>query len=274
MTEPKPLLSTSSGAAPPVPVVMAAPVPEPMPAAHVGHVAVRLPEFWVADPEFWFLQADAVFDTSAVTRSLTKYNHCLARMPAEVAATLRELARRVAAGLVIDPYLELKNKLLGSYQKSPWQLAFELLDAPNLGDRRPSVLMDSMLALLPPGEVPSLLFLAMFLRRLPADMRDQLAAQNIRDPAAMAAAANLIYDARPQGFSGVSAVSTARHGRSPSPREGRQRRPAQNRSSRRQQTPGAVGSGLCRLHEQWGVDARRCVQPCSWSGNAPAAGRN
>ena len=246
----------------------------PAPSGHVGHVAVRLPEFWLADPEFWFLQADAVFDTSSVTRSLTKYNHCLARMPAEVAATLRELARRVAAGLVPDPYLEMKAKLMGSFQKSPWQLAFELLDAPDLGDRRPSVMMDSMLALLPPGEVPSLMFLAMFLRRLPADMRDQLAAQNLREPAAMAAAANLIFDARPQGFSGVSAVSSAQRGRSSSPRDGRPRRPGQNRSGRRQQTPGAGGSGLCRLHEQWGSKAHKCEAPCSWAGNAPAAGRN
>ena len=74
MTECKPLLSATSAAAPPVPAVMAAPVPDPVPAAHVGHVAVRLPEFWMADPEFWFLQADAVFDTSAVTRSVS-YTH-------------------------------------------------------------------------------------------------------------------------------------------------------------------------------------------------------
>jgi hypothetical protein len=242
-------------------------------AAAVGNVAVRLPEFWVEDPEFWFLQADAVFDTSRIVRSLTKYNYCLAKMPANVAATVKELARRVAAGDVPGPYEELRAKLLGSFQKSPWQLGFELLDLGDLGDRRPSVLMDAMLALLPPGCTPDYIFLCLFLRRLPADMRDQLAAQDIVDPAAMALAANRIFDARQQpGYGPVSAVGHGPRGRSASPRE-RPRRPAQGRTGNRQQTPGPAGS-LCYYHERFGNKAHRCEKPCSWSGNPPAAARN
>ena len=182
------------------PVVMADPPAVPSPAV-IGNVAVRLPDFWVEDPEFWFLQAEAVFETSRVVQSITKYNHCLAKLPSNVATTVKELARRVAAGGVGDPYQELRTKLLGSFQKSSWQLGFELLDVGDLGDCRPSVLMDAMLALLPPGCNPDYVFLCLFLRRLPADMRDQLAAQNIVDPAAMALAANRIFDARQQpGF--------------------------------------------------------------------------
>ena len=244
------------------------------PAAVVGNVAVRLPDFWIEDPEFWFLQAEAVFDTSLVVQSLTKYNHCLAKLPASVAVTVKELARRVAAGAVVDPYQELRAKLLGSFQKSPWQLGFELLDMGDLGDRRPSVLMDAMLALPPPGCTPDYVFLCLFLRRLPADMRDQLAAQDIVDPAAMSLAANRIFDARQQpGFGPVSAVGLGQRGRSPSPRDSRPRRPNQGRSSGRQQTPGPSGA-LCYYHERFGIKAHKCERPCSWTGNMPAAARN
>jgi hypothetical protein len=105
--------------------------------------------------------------------------------------------------------------LTASFQKSPWQKTFELLEMPDLGDRRPSVLMDAMLALLPEDVQPNRLFLALFLRRLPADMRDHLAAQDLKTPEAMAAAANRLYDARPQ-CTPVSAISR-REARPPSP---------------------------------------------------------
>jgi hypothetical protein len=56
-----------------------------------------------------------------------------------------------------------------------------------------------MLASLPDDCRPDRLFLALFLRRLPPDIRDQLVAQDLQEPAAMAAVADRIYDARPQG---------------------------------------------------------------------------
>jgi hypothetical protein len=59
--------------------------------------------------------------------------------------------------------------------------------------------MDTMLASLPDDCTPNRLFMALFLRRLPADIRDQLVAHDLKDPAAMATVADRIYDARPQG---------------------------------------------------------------------------
>jgi hypothetical protein len=109
----------------------------------------------------------------------------LQQLPCKVLVSVKELARRVRTGAVDDPYEQLEAKLTASYQKSPWQKMFELLDMPDLGDRRPSALLDTMLALLPEDVPPNRLFLALFLHRLPEDMRNHLAAQE-----AMAAAAN------------------------------------------------------------------------------------
>jgi hypothetical protein len=52
---------------------------------------------------------------------------------------------------------------------------------PDLGDRRPSMMMNEMLALLPAGaRTDDTLFLALFLLRLPVSMRDHLAAARRR----------------------------------------------------------------------------------------------
>jgi hypothetical protein len=239
----------------------------------VGHVAVKLPAFWTSEPELWFLQAESVFRQAKVKCSLTKYDYVLQQLPCEVLVSVKELARRVRTGLVDDPYEQLEAKLTASFQKSPWQKTFELLDMPDLGDRRPSALMDAMLALLPEDVPPNRLFLALFLRRLPEDMRNHLAAQDLATPEAMAAAANRLFDARPQG---VTVAAVAARPSSPTNRRSPSRQGRQGRDRRRRPTPGRqsnepAANGLCFYHDSFGARAQRCRPPCSWSGNGQPA---
>jgi hypothetical protein len=236
----------------------------------VGHLAVKLPAFWTNEPELWFMQAESVFRQAKIKSSLTKYDYVLQQLPCEVLMTVKELARRVSTGAVDDPYEQLEAKLMASYQKSSWQKTFELLDMPDLGDRRPSALMDAMLALLPVDVPPNRLFLALFLRRLPEDMRNHLAAQDLATPEAMAAAANRLFDARPQPVA-VAAVAS----RQPSP-SNRRSQSRKGRDCRRRPTPARQGAdstsgGLCFYHDSFGARAVRCRPPCSWSGNSQAA---
>ena len=106
-----------------------------------------------------------------------------------------------------DAYEQLKARLTASYRRTKWQQVNTLLDMPPLGDRRPSHLMHEMLAQLPTGEnKDGAIFLGIFLRKLPATMRDHLAAANHATAAAMAAHADVLWDAR----CGDAAVSPAR----------------------------------------------------------------
>jgi hypothetical protein len=252
---------------------LSATAPAFQPSASVSHMAVKLPDFWLGDPELWFTQADSMFRRAGIKCSLTKYDYALQKLPCEVLQSVRDLARRVRTGVVDDPFEQLEEKLTASYQKSPWQRTFELLDMPDLGDRRPSVLMDAMLALLPDDVEPNRLFLALFLRRLPADIRDHLAAQDLKTPAAMAAAANRLFDARPQGVA-VAAVAAQRSHRFSSP-AGRHRSPnrSDGRKDKRRPTPGRTGDGgaLCFYHDRFGKRAAKCEPPCTWSGNGQTA---
>ena len=49
----------------------------------VNTVAVKLPNFWMSDPELWFMQAEAVFNTRSpkVTVDGTKFDHIMTALP-------------------------------------------------------------------------------------------------------------------------------------------------------------------------------------------------
>ena len=259
------------------------PAAVPPVAAAVGHVAVKLPEFWVSDPDMWFFQAEATFRGSRVTASRTKFDHVVTRLPEAVSIAIRDFLLQVDEDTA-DPYADLKAELTSSFGKTRWQQAFALIDCPGLGDRRPSVLMKEMLALLPKGEKAETLFLALFLRRLPASMRDHLAAANFTTPKEMAAHADLLWDARAghqvAALEETQQVAALGRGQSPM-RDGRLQSPDRRRSPdrrsqqqgqqrQRQQTPhsdGRKGGELCRLHRKFGVKAKFCNAPCSWSEN-------
>ena len=71
-------------------------------------------------------------------------------------------------------YAELKARLLQIYGLAKRETASKLLSMPGLGDRKPSALMDEMLALMD-GHLPCFLFETRFLEQLMEDMRLQLA---------------------------------------------------------------------------------------------------
>ena len=63
----------------------------PPPTVNVNAVAVKLPDFWPADPTTWFHQAEAAFRRSNVTVSYTKYDHVLMKLPTDVVMSVRDL---------------------------------------------------------------------------------------------------------------------------------------------------------------------------------------
>ncbi len=75
-------------------------------------------------------------------------------------------------------YTLMKEALLGSYGMTKWRMAYALLDHPDLSDRHPSAMMAEMLSLRYETTAPDSLFLTLFLRSLPAAIRDHLAAAN------------------------------------------------------------------------------------------------
>jgi hypothetical protein len=230
-----------------------------------GHV--HIPDFWTEEPALWFTRVEASFRHANVTSPSTKFDYVLMKLSTEVLKSVRDVIQQ-APEPGKDIYLRLKSRLLSSYGPSKWKLANKLLDHPSLGDSRPSALMDSMLVVLPPGESPGVVFLAMFLRRLPSDLRDHLAGKDFDSPQQMAVHTDQLWDARGCAPALISHVASARD---PSPARGRRRSPGRS-PGRRQQTPGP--GGLCFYHHRFKARAHKCVPPCTWTENAEAAGTN
>jgi hypothetical protein len=255
--------------------------------APVAHVAVKLPDFWIKDPKMWFSQAEAQFRRARITAQTTMYDYVLMKLPEDVVMSVRALVSAIEADPVKqeNSYTLIKEALMGSFGKTKWQMAYALLDHPDLGDRRPSAMMAEMLALRFETTPPDSLFLALFLRRLPASIRDHLAAANHETATAMSTHADVLWDAR--NSASVSAVSdslAAVSVRSASPKASRSpdrraRSPDRRRDSKgqkhfRRPTPGRQdnrsnnsNSRLCFYHDQFGTKALKCHAPCSWTEN-------
>jgi hypothetical protein len=233
----------------------------------VAAVSVKLPPFWVDNAEVWFLQAEAQFAIAGISSERTAFYHVLTALPQHVVVSVLDVVRSAATAAA--PFLDLKQRLLGGYTQSKWSRMFQLIHHPGLGDQRPSQLMDKMLALLSSGTKPDEVFLGLFMDRLPVEMRAQLSLQDYDSPRHLAAAADLIWDARgPTAYvpPAVNAVNRESRSRSPAGKGG-----FNTRRKKRSATPGPGDTTLCFYHRRFAEKAHKCEPPCTWAGNAPAA---
>jgi len=158
---------------------------------------VHLTNFWTHQPAVWFTHAEALFQTYNVQEERMRFNLVLPTLSEDT--LVRVAAIVTAPHLLATPYTDLKTRLLEVYQPDVWELSSQILRFRELGDQKPSQLMDSLLALLPIGEEPGLLFKTVFLDRLPNDVRTHVqGAARHQDCRELAAAADVIWRARNQ----------------------------------------------------------------------------
>jgi len=241
----------------------------------VDAVAVKLPLFWKTSPKMWFNQAEAQFAIKNITVSLTKYYHVIARIPEDVALKVQNVINHISTTASDTPYEDLKKRMLAAYTPGPMEMLDLLIHHPTLGDRRPSDMMDEMLALLPKDEKPGMLFNALFLGRLPPEVKSALVSVKFETQLDLAAEADKHWDALK---SKTIASAMFHHHEVPvvaaAPSSPSVRGSSPRRDRRRDRTPGRAsdGSTQCFYHRQFGADARRCNQPCSYSGNSQGGG--
>jgi hypothetical protein len=247
---------------------------------------VNLPPFWLERPVTWFNLCESTFATRHITNSVTKYHYCVGKIPADTIDSIEDLVNDMHS--FNDPYEELKSRLTRAYGKTLQEKVDDLLDLPPLGSERPSVLMDRMLALWPDTttKLTSPLLLGMFRRRLPAELRTQLATCHAKNPVELAAAADEIWRQFGGRFAAAAASISAalpHRSRSRSPsvvstrpatgdgngggRDGG-RNANRNGGGRdgRSATPGPKKGTAkwCSYHRRYGTDARNCRDGCTF----------
>ena len=234
----------------------------------VQAVSLKLPQFWPADPDLWFAQAEAEFTLRNITDEKTKYSYLVAALPQETARRVRDVLKTPPAE---DRYAKLKRRLEVTFLLSEADRANRLLEIGEIGDRKPSELMDEIQALC--GE-HGLCFLAkqIFINTLPQAIRLQMNDVNFTDPQEAARTADSLWSTvqhHERKKNSVSAVS----------KKSQQSQPVHTQSADSKPTK----QGYCFFHQRFGNEAFRCKSPCthpaaskinaSHSGNA-SGGRN
>ena len=173
---------------------------------NVAASKVKLPTFWEKDTAAWFDLVEDILVENRIVDARAKYRAVLLHIPQHLVERARGVIN--AAGAAIDPYEELKERLVELLTPSKLDQVNSIIWAPELGGRRPSEMMDSMLAALPPGETAGYLFKGMFLHKLPSDMKDMVAVQfDTLQAKDLAAYADTIWNARNAKKTTVAAVT-------------------------------------------------------------------
>ena len=151
---------------------------------------VQLSPFWPNDAAVWFVRADQEFVIKSVSVQTTKYAYLVASLSEEVPMRVSD---KLTAELSDD---DLRAHLLKVYTKSDYQKAKLLLELPQLGDSKPSELMNKMLSYLPAdvnSSSPGFLFRAIFFERMPTDIRSHLVSMKTESMTALADRADELY---------------------------------------------------------------------------------
>ncbi|KAH6943866.1 hypothetical protein HPB50_000197 [Hyalomma asiaticum] len=180
----------------------------------ISAVDIRLPPFWTADPQLWFLQVESQFTARRITAELTKYHHVVASLPPAIASEIRDL---LVAPPAENAYTTLKQLLISRLTPSEPQRLQQLLHDTELGDPTPSQLLRHMRQLLHTAgaattDADSRLLRELFLQRLPVNVRMILASAADRRLSQLAELADSVLAVAPPS---VAALQPDIAGRAP-----------------------------------------------------------
>ena len=222
--------------------------------AAANAVTLKLPTFWTSQPQVWFQQAEAQFTIRNITADQTKYTYIVAALNHDTAGRLLDLLR---APPTEGKYAAIKARLTKTFGLTRRVRANRLLQVGDLGDRRPSALMDEMLSLLD-GHSPCMLFEQLFLNHMPDPIRLQLAEADFTDPRRVAEHADELWLAMgPNNDLTIHRVAKQRYQGPATKQTG----PARETNS---------NADWCFYHSRFGDKARKCVQPCKFPENSQA----
>ena len=229
--------------------------------AAVHAVALKLPPFWSDEPDIWFAQAESQFTLRGIVAEDTKFHHVVAALDGQTARRVGDLLRTPPA----DPYATLKKRLLSTFALSERERAARLLDLDELGDRKPSALVDHILSLAGDGNRDFLLR-EIFLRKLPEPIRAIVASSATSDLRSLGSEADKHFSASGAMISTAASCEVIQTSAAEIQASFRPRRPPMSNR------PVTSPKTLCFYHEKFGTAARKCRAPCTW-GNETASGR-
>lgn len=263
-------------------------VPDPVVAT------LKIPEFWQADSELWFLSVEPLFRRHRVTSQSARYDYVIGALPPAVIAIVRDILRSPPPD---NPYDTLKAELIRRTTESEQRRLQQLLTAEELGDRKPTELLRRMRHLIGdnPAALDASILRELFLQRLPQQVRMILSVSSTETLDSLAQMADKIMDV---GAPSISAIERRDSSHFAPVRDDRldrllqaneelnrkmdqlaaelsllkadhRRNTSRQRRQSRDRSP-SLPRSVCWYHHRYGARARQCHQPCQFAGNARA----
>ena len=252
--------------------------PPPPPQLQHQHVvpSVVLPPFKVARPAAWFAQCADLFRMRGVVDQRDMFALCYNVLGDEQQAQVDDIAEVMPRPP--DAFFRLRDRLVTSHSLDVGQRVAQLLELPALGGQRPSAMLARMRQLCPPGEENGEIFRQLFIQRLPAQVRLQLAEDRYSPVQALAARADTLMANHSYGAVAAVTLPEEEGPQVAAIRDARQQDPRKKQWQKKGRGDKAAGGkqepwqllGICKRHYDFGKDCYKCADPssCKWtSGN-------
>lgn len=251
----------------------------PSDTSHISPVAMKIPPFWPKNVLLWFHQIECQFSIHGISKETTKYNYVMSSLDSEVASHLSDF---IAKPLSSTPYSDLKTRLCSEFEVSEHVKLKQLTTEVNIGDKKPSTLLREMRTLAG-TQVTDNFLKVIFLQRLPNHIRTALAASQTDsldnlaklgdqiaeisaiddhvyaqgDPAQSTDRIAILEKQVNELAQSVQELIIISKGSTPA---------TSNRKYQFKQKDSQVE--ICWYHNKFGENAKKCIQPCSFSPNS------
>jgi len=238
----------------------------------VNSVQIKLPTFWKADPDLWFLQIEAQFHTAGIRSDLSKYNQIVGKLDTDTLSAVSDIVKNPPAN---DKYITLKNRLTRQFAESDSQKLKTLFSDLSMNDDKPSDLLRKMKDK-SCNKVDDNLLQELWKNRLPQQIQAILSCSN--EPLAQKVImADKIYETI--DHNSIQALSQTNDFASQfckledsinslrkefNKSRSRSSSAHRSRSTSRSHQRAKFNPDHCHYHQQYHEKARKCVSPCSF----------
>lgn len=254
----------------------------------IQRVAVKLPPFWPSDAEIWFQQVEAQFQLGGIVMDNTKFYTLLTAVDTKI---LAQVNNAVLNPPETDKYPNLKKAMLEQFAISDQKKIKTLLEDIQLGDKKPSNLLNEM-RILGGTKVSGDLLKQIWLQRLPSQIRMIIStsAEDLSNIAKMAdklmelgdfSQINVASTSSSSNFTNSSSSNFTNSSSTISSLEAkidaltkqvnqmqfnqRSRSKFRNSSTQRDSTPAKNKYDTCWWHFKFGAQSKRCKAPCNFN---------
>lgn len=230
-------------------------------------VQLKIPAFWRKDPELWFVQLEKQLVLHDIQPDHTRFSYVVSVIDTDVLSHVRRI---VLSPPESGKYKAIKDGIIAAFRESDQSRLTQLLSGMELGNRKPSQLLDHMVQLAAGVLEDQSVIRKLWMQKLHPSARAILAAfPRTHSLLALAQTADNIVES--MQTASVNAIDTPTE-KPDAVTELSQRfealateiRQMKTRPDNRRRSPVRRNSNLCWFHEKFGSQARRCRAPCSF----------